>query len=125
MLMVDSAQWSEVETSKSSEWLQALMQYLQTAGLRGRLVGEQREMVHRLRSQGVDLLLVYWQDGTSEMALQEGLAALTDLETPPAVLILDYRSAGHLAPVTLPYSVIQQPKDMTIVLQKIQQCLGV
>ncbi len=125
VLMVDSAQWSEVETSKSSEWLQALMQYLQTAGLRGRLVGEQREMVNRLRSQGVDLLLVYWQDGTSEMALQEGLAALTDLETPPAVLILDYRSAGHLDPVTLPYSVIQQPKDMTIVLQKIQQCLGV
>jgi hypothetical protein len=50
---------------------------------------------------------------------------LTDLETPPAVLILDYRSAGHLDPVTLPYSVIQQPKDMTLVLQKIQQCLGV
>lgn len=128
VLMVDSAQWSDVETSKSSkssEWLQALMQYLQTAGLRGRLVGEQREMVHRLRSQGVDLLLVYWQDGTSEMALQEGLADLTDLETPPAVLILDYRSAGHLDPVTLPYSVIEQPKDMTLVLQKIQQCLGV
>ena len=125
VLMVDSAQWSEVETSKSSEWLQALMQYLQTAGLRGRLVGEQREMVNRLRSQGVDLLLVYWQDGTSEIALQEGLAALTDLETPPLVLILDYRSAGDLAPVTLPYSVIQQPKDMTLVLQKIQQCLGV
>ena len=128
VLMVDSAQWSDVETSKScksSEWLQALMQYLQTAGLRGRLVGEQREMVHRLRSQGVDLLLVYWQDGTSEMSLQEGLAALTDLETPPAVLILDYRSAGHLDPVTLPYSVIEQPKDMTLVLQKIQQCLGV
>ena len=128
VLMVDSAQWSDVETSKSSkssEWLQALMQYLQTAGLRGRLVGEQREMVHRLRSQGVDLLLVYWQDGTSEISLQEGLAALTDLETPPAVLILDYRSAGHLDPVTLPYSVIEQPKDMTLVLQKIQQCLGV
>ena len=128
VLMVDSAQWSDVETSKSSkssEWLQALMQYLQTAGLRGRLVGEQREMVHRLRSQGVDLLLVYWQDGTSEMSLQQGLAALTDLETPPAVLILDYRSAGHLDPVTLPYSVIEQPKDMTLVLQKIQQCLGV
>jgi signal transduction histidine kinase/CheY-like chemotaxis protein len=128
VLMVDSAQWSDVETSKSSkssEWLQALMQYLQTAGLRGRLVGEQREMVHRLRSQGVDLLLVYWQDGTSEISLQEGLAALTDLETPPAVLILDYRSAGHLDPVTLPYSVIKQPKDMTLVLQKIQQCLGV
>lgn len=128
VLMVDSAQWSDVETSKSSkssEWLQALMQYLQTAGLRGRLVGEHREMVHRLRSQGVDLLLVYWQDGTSEISLQDGLAALTDLETPPAVLILDYRSAGHLDPVTLPYPVIEQPKDMTLVLQKIQHCLGV
>ncbi len=125
VLLVNSAQWSDVEVSKSSEWLQALMQYLQTAGLRGRLVGEQREMVHRLRSHGVDLLLVYWQDGTSEMGLQEGLAALTDLETPPLVLILDYRSAGHQDPVMLPYAVIQQPKDMTLVLQKIQQCLGV
>ena len=141
VLMVDSAQWSDAAgtgagtgdagtedagTPASSEWLRASMQYLQTAGLRARLVGEQREMVNRLRSQGVDLLLVYWQDGTSEMALQAGLAALTDLETPPTVLILDYRSAGHLEPlVTLPYSVIAQPKDMTLVLQKIQQCLGV
>ena len=137
VLMVDSAQWSdeaetdeagtsEAGTPASSEWLQASMQYLQTAGLRARLVGEQREMVNRLRSQGVDLLLVYWQDGTSEMALQEGLTALTDLETPPAVLILDYRSAGHLEPpVMLLYSVIAQPEDMTLVLQKIQQCLGV
>ena len=132
VLMVDSAQWSDearaddTGTPASSEWLQASMQYLQTAGLRARLVGEQREMVNRLRSQGVDLLLVYWQDGTSETALQDGLAALTDLETPPVVLILDYRSIGHLEPpVTLPYSVIAQPKDMTLVLQKIQQCLGV
>ena len=136
VLMVDSAQWSDAAgtaagiddtgTPASSEWLRASMQYLQTAGLRARLVGEQREMVNRLRSQGVDLLLVYWQDGTSEIALQDGLAALTDLETPPAVLILDYRSAAHLEPsLMLPYSVIAQPKDMTLVLQKIQQCLGV
>ncbi len=129
VLLVDSAQWSQKAGSQKtldnpSEWLQALMQYLQTAGLRGRIVREGQEMSQRLRSQGVDLLLVYWQDGTSPDALQAGLADLTDLETPPAVMILDYRtSQTDLG--TVAYPVIARPEDMTLVLQRIQQCLGI
>lgn len=124
VLLVDSAQWSQKTVETPSEWLQALAQYLQTAGLRGRIVKERKEMSQRLRSQGVDLLLVYWQDGTSPEALQTGLADLTDLETPPAVMILDYRTVqtdlGRVA-----YPVIARPEDMTLVLQRIQQCLGI
>lgn len=145
VLLVDSAHWSQKTGSPKtveppSEWLQALAQYLQTAGLRGRIVKERKEMSQRLRSQGVDLLLVYWQDGTSPDALQAGLADLTDLETPPAVMILDYRTvqvgsgAGLGAGLgaegatdlgTVAYPVIARPEDMTLVLQRIQQCLGI
>jgi CheY-like chemotaxis protein len=124
VLLVDSAQWSQKTVENPSEWLQALMQYLQTAGLRGRIVREPKEMRQRLRSQGVDLLLVYWKDGTSPEALQTGLADLTDLETPPAVMILDYRTV-QTEIGTVAYPVIARPEDMTLVLQRIQQCLGI
>jgi signal transduction histidine kinase/CheY-like chemotaxis protein len=124
VLLLDSAQWSQKTVETPSEWLQALMQYLQTAGLRGRIVRERKEMSQRLRSQGVDLLLVYWQDGTSPEALQAGLADLTDLETPPAVMILDYRTV-QTELGTVAYPVIARPEDMTLVLQRIQQCLGI
>ncbi len=124
VLLVDSAQWSQKTIESPSEWLQALAQYLQTAGLRGRIVREPKEMNQRLRSQGVDLLLVYWQEGTSPEALQTGLSDLTDLETPPAVMILDYRRV-QTDLGTVAYPVISRPDDMTLVLQRIQQCLGI
>jgi signal transduction histidine kinase/CheY-like chemotaxis protein len=74
-----------------SEWFQALIQYLQTAGFRGMLARSWAEVLQQIIQQNVDLLLIC----LGESKLHPGvLAALTDLghqhDVPP-VLVLDQR----------------------------------
>lgn len=76
---------------KESEWLQALTQYLQTAGLRG-LVGRSRqEVLQQLQSQSIDLLLICWTEQTPQPTTLELLAALQQVECKPPILVLDHR----------------------------------
>lgn len=76
---------------KESEWLQALTQYLQTAGLRG-LVGRSRqEVLQQLQSQSIDLLLICWTEQTPQPTTLEFLAALQQVDSKPPILVLDHR----------------------------------
>jgi signal transduction histidine kinase/DNA-binding response OmpR family regulator len=130
LLMVDGGQWREDwdEAPGPLDWLQALLQYLQTAGLRGTIAHNATEMQHKLRSQGVDLLLLYLHDGIDLARLRSGIEPLSDLPTPPTVLILDYRTTDH-TPLDIPRSLkakitTSQP-TMDGLLQQIQQSLGI
>ncbi len=126
LLMVDSAQW-QLAPSIHFDWIQALLQYLHTAGLQGTIAHSTHEMQHKLRSQGVDLLLIYWHDGVLSETLRSGLALLDDQPTPPVCLILDYRTKNQtpldfqLSPTT---QITTPHPTMDGLLQQIQQCLG-
>jgi signal transduction histidine kinase/DNA-binding response OmpR family regulator len=126
LLMVDSAQW-QLAPSIHFDWIQALLQYLHTAGLQGTIAHSTPEMQHKLRSQGVDLLLIYWHDGVLSETLRSGLALLNDQQTPPVCLILDYRTQ-HQTPLDFPLSPTTQittpHPTMDGLLQQIQHCLG-
>ena len=126
LLIVDSAQW-QLAPSIHFDWIQALLQYLHTAGLQGTIAHSTPEMQHKLRSQGVDLLLIYWHDGVLSETLRSGLALLNDQQTPPVCLILDYRTQ-HQTPLDFPLSPTTQittpHPTMDGLLQQIQHCLG-
>ncbi len=128
LLMVDGGQWRSDwdEAPVPLDWLQALFQYLHTAGLRGTIAHNATEMHHKLRSQGVDLLLLYLHDGIDLATLRSGLEPLSDVPTPPTLLILDYRT--DVTPLDIPPSLkakitTSQP-TMDGLLQQIQQSLG-
>lgn len=74
-----------------SEWFQALIQYLQTAGFRGIIAHSWAEVLQQIRQQSADLLLIC----LGELKLHPGvLAALMSLNQQhalPPVLVLDRR----------------------------------
>jgi CheY-like chemotaxis protein len=76
-----------------SSWLQALMQYLQTAGFRSVLSCSWTEIYHQLQEQSVDLLLIRIKDISDASGLVSGLLALTQLQKQklPPILVLDHR----------------------------------
>jgi signal transduction histidine kinase/CheY-like chemotaxis protein len=130
LLMVDGGQWREHwdEAPGPLDWLQALLQYLHTAGLRGTIAHNSTEMHHKLRSQGVDLFLLYLHDGIDLEILRSGLEPLSDLPTPPTLLILDYRTTDQTPldiPPSLKAKITTSQPTMDGLLQQIQQALGI
>ncbi|HEY9651067.1 MAG TPA: hypothetical protein V6C95_10420, partial [Coleofasciculaceae cyanobacterium] len=73
-------------------WLQALIQYLETAGFRSLLSCSWAELYRQLQDQSVDLLLIRLTDITDASALINALIYLAQLPQRPPILILDHRS---------------------------------
>lgn len=76
---------------KEAEWLQALTQYLQTAGLRGLIGRCWQEVLQQVQSQSIDLLLICWTEGEPQTSTLEMLSSLQKLEEKPPILVLDHR----------------------------------
>jgi signal transduction histidine kinase/CheY-like chemotaxis protein len=94
VLAIDSAKLMHRESpQKDSEWLQALMQYLQTAGFRGMIARSRSEALQKLQTQSVDLLLVYWHETELDASSQDTLDELKNLANKPPVLVIDHYSA--------------------------------
>jgi signal transduction histidine kinase/CheY-like chemotaxis protein len=77
---------------KETEWLQALIQYLQTADLRGLVGRSWEEVLQQLESHSVDVLLLCWTDAIAQSFTTSMLIALQELKTRPPMLVLDHRS---------------------------------
>ncbi|MBE9201364.1 MULTISPECIES: hybrid sensor histidine kinase/response regulator [unclassified Nodularia (in: cyanobacteria)] len=77
-------------TERGSEWFQALIQYLQTAGLKAAMGRSWAEVLQQIRHQSVDLLLICLGDSSVHEEVLTELKALADLpfELPP-VLVID------------------------------------
>ncbi|HEY9598723.1 MAG TPA: hybrid sensor histidine kinase/response regulator [Cyanophyceae cyanobacterium] len=73
-------------------WLQALIQYLETAGFRSLLSCSWAELYRQLQDQSIDLLLIRLTDITDASALINALIYLAQLPQRPPILILDHRS---------------------------------
>ncbi|MDP5337338.1 MAG: hybrid sensor histidine kinase/response regulator [Nodularia sp. (in: cyanobacteria)] len=79
-------------TERGSEWFQALIQYLQTAGLKAAMGRCWAEVLQQIRHQSVDLLLICLGDSSVHQEVLQELKALADLpfDLPP-ILIIDQR----------------------------------
>lgn len=75
-------------------WLQALIQYLETAGFRSLLSCSWAELYRQLQDHSLDLLLIRLTDISDYSALMNALIYLAQLPQRPPILILDHRSDG-------------------------------
>ncbi|MBE9206969.1 response regulator [Nostoc sp. LEGE 06077] len=88
---------NNITAERGSEWFQALIQYLQTAGLKaaiGRCWAEVNQQIHH---NSVDLLLICLGESPIHQEVLKALAALHDshLHLPP-ILVLDQRPHHHV-----------------------------
>ncbi len=82
--------------SRGSEWFQALIQYLQTAGLKASMSRSWAELLQQIRHQSVDLLLICLGESPIPKEVYSALKALGQLPfNLPPVLLLDQRLNPH------------------------------
>ncbi len=93
--LAEALKGNALEPPKESEWLSAMMHYVQAAGFRGTIGRSWAEVAQKLRSENVDLILFYWHDAVPQGATLEGLAMLKSLVSDPPILVLDHRSAAQ------------------------------
>ncbi|ARV59678.1 hybrid sensor histidine kinase/response regulator [Nostocales cyanobacterium HT-58-2] len=83
---------SPLAISRGSEWFQALIQYLQTAGFKASMSRSWAELLQQIRHQSVDLMLVCLGESTIQKEVYLALKALGQLPfNLPPVLLLDQR----------------------------------
>ncbi|NEP20509.1 ATP-binding protein [Moorena sp. SIO3I6] len=75
----------------STSWLQALIQYLQTAGYCSLLACSWAEVYRQIQGKSVDLLLIRLTDLTNPSEHSKGLITLAQLPEQPPILVLDHR----------------------------------
>ncbi len=80
------------QNSQGQEWLKAVTQYLQTAGLRSSLSHSWQEVYSQIQYQSTSLLLLYVEDAPEHLQLTRELERLAKVETKPPILVLDHRS---------------------------------
>ena len=78
-------------STPDTSWLQALMQYLETAGFRSILSCSWTEVDRHLQDRSVDLLLLRLRDTTNPSALVKKLISLRQIQGLPPILVLDHR----------------------------------
>lgn len=96
VLALDAAKLGNVKDAhaKESEWLQALIQYLQTAGFRGMVARSHSEALQKLQTRSVNLLLVYWHETDLDDSSRDVLNAIEQLPHKPPVLVIDHYSTA-------------------------------
>ncbi len=78
--------------SKSSEWFQALLQYLQTAGYKAAMSRSCQEVLQQIRHNSVDLLIICLGESIIHPQVHAALTALNEIDADlPPVLVLDQR----------------------------------
>lgn len=87
---VNSLELKPLTIARGSEWFQALIQYLQTAGLKAVMGRSWAELLQQIRHKSVDLLLICLGESTMQKEIHSALQALSKLPfNLPPVLVLD------------------------------------
>ncbi|MFM2063346.1 MAG: hypothetical protein RLZZ507_3016 [Cyanobacteriota bacterium] len=83
---------SSPNPERGSEWFQALIQYLQTAGFKAAMGNCWAEVLQQIRHQSVDLLLICLGESAYDQEVQKALKDLSDLQfNLPPILVLSRR----------------------------------
>jgi hypothetical protein len=78
-----------------SSWLQAMIQYLQTAGFRSTLSCSWAEVYRQLQDRTVDLVLIRLKEIGDSTALMKNLTSLAQLQERPPIIVLDHRAEAE------------------------------
>lgn len=137
VLAIDGMMLTPAETLAipiGSDWLQAMVQYIQSGGLRGLLVDQTAEIFRKRRAQTVDLVLIYWHGSLPVQALQAGLERLHDVMPETPILLVDHHTRSSQEPTenkdatlrSLTPNVYCTPPHLGMdeLLRQIQQILG-
>lgn len=102
---------SHETAERGSEWFQALIQYLQTAGFKAAMGGCWAEVLQQIRHQSVDLLLISLPEATIHKEVVKSLKALSDLPfNLPPILVLDQRLNHTQATAEISGSQVGKPR---------------
>ncbi|UKO97920.1 ATP-binding response regulator [Nostoc sp. UHCC 0870] len=83
---------SQNSAERGTEWFQALIQYLQTAGLKATIARCWAEVLQQMRHQSVDLLLICLEVSAIHPDVLKALKTLQDLPLNlPPILVIDQR----------------------------------
>lgn len=106
-------EFSKTSTNPTSQasWLQAFIQYLETAGFRSLLSSSWTEVFRQLQEQSVDLLVIRLRDINNSSALVNEIISLTRLQTLPPILVLDHRLDSNSIKQTVAKSKASQVKQ--------------
>lgn len=96
---------------EETDWLQALNQYLQTAGFRGVIGRSWQEVLQQAQSETADLLLICWTESTPHATTLQMLSVLQQVTPRPPILVLDHRSYDRTPEAPVP--------ALPVVLQKL------
>jgi CheY-like chemotaxis protein len=103
---------------QQSSWLQALTQYLQTAGFGSCLSCSWGQVHRQLQEQNVDLVLIRLKNISDYPAVVKGLISLAQLQKRPPVLVLDHRLDTQLGDEAVA-DVLDSTSDLESVLRTV------
>ncbi|MBW4442346.1 MAG: response regulator [Plectolyngbya sp. WJT66-NPBG17] len=120
VLAIDSAKLQS-PNAKRSDWLQAVMQYLQTAGFRGMIARSWQDVLQKLDTQSIDLLLLHASD-LDRSTIQQ-LSGLKRFREKVAIVIINHQPENTplleaIATVVLP------PMPMEELLDRVNHILA-
>ncbi|MBE9031528.1 response regulator [filamentous cyanobacterium LEGE 11480] len=134
ILATDVDQWQASPPNTRHDWLNALAQYVQAAGLRCSVGRSLTDILHTLETQSVDLLLLHWnQDQT---ALQQTIKSLKSLQAEqqrlPATILINSEENPNEIPTALrrtldqlQITIVNSSESMDDLLSQIRQVLGI
>ncbi|MEL6460376.1 MAG: ATP-binding protein [Cyanobacteria bacterium J06621_15] len=124
----------EIQTSsRPTEWFQALVQYLQTAGFKAAICNTWEELLQLLRHESVDLLLMCLGESIVEIKIQSVIEVLekTTLDLPPLLLLDQGLNSNQIelqkseTSTTITTQVLPRSISMENLLTKINQALSI
>ena len=120
VLAISSAKLRSSEPQRS-DWLQAAMQYLQTAGFRGMIAQSWQDVLQKLDTQSIDLLLLHALD-LDVPAIQQ-LSALKRFREKIAIVVINHQPENTPLLETIA-TVVLPPMPMEELLDQVNQALA-
>lgn len=101
---VKTPSYSHTSASTCSEWLQALIQYLHTAGFRGVMANSWQEVQQQVQKQSVDLILICLEESYQALSVLRVLTELGQQHKLPPVLVMERRFSQSEVKEQFPHS---------------------
>jgi hypothetical protein len=79
------------DAQKTTDWLQALLQYVQTAGFRASIGHTWAEVLHQVEHQSIDVLLLCVRQFEPNPPIIQALQSLAQIDPKPPILVWDYQ----------------------------------
>jgi signal transduction histidine kinase/CheY-like chemotaxis protein len=136
ILATDVDQWQVTAGTDGQrrDWLNALAQYVQAAGLRCTMGRSPTDILHTLETQSVDLLLLHWNQhqGSLQPIIKRLKTLQANQQTLPATILINSEAHPNEIPPSLRtkladlhITIVNSSESMDDLLRQIRQVLGI